>query len=133
MAAQDAVARAKFPKFRFRKEPFLRQQNVERNATVAFAEDATVALGPAWIGGVELQNVVVEDAQYFHDGEGRADVSALACLDRAHDHFAQLLGATIENDLVRCDRGNCGSHPLLARASGELFRAGQFGSRRRER
>src|SRR5581483_46262 len=63
MAAEDAVDAAEGVELFGLDETLVGEQRVEREAAVALAEDAAVALGPVRPRGVVAHHVVVEDAQ----------------------------------------------------------------------
>ena len=62
MTAQHAIKMAKAIELRHRGKAFVGQYRVEREATMAFAQNAAVPAQPIGVIGVERQNVVIEHA-----------------------------------------------------------------------
>ena len=90
MSTEDSVGFTKLPQLGLREKTLLRQQHIERQAAVSFAQDKTVPLRPARVGRVIFQNLVVKDTEHFHQRERRTDVAAPARFDHAHDLAAQV-------------------------------------------
>jgi hypothetical protein len=69
-----------------RKESQVRQNDVQGQAGVAFAEKKTVPFGPQWTARVEPHTLaIIKDRQNIGTGKGPADVAAAGCGNRFED------------------------------------------------
>ena len=96
VAAQGRFKGAETIELLWWEEALVRQLEIERQASVALAQDESVALGPMGIVRVVFQHVVEKDTHDFQDGEGRADVPALALLQDPQDCVALTDAALVE-------------------------------------
>src|SRR5204863_161032 len=117
MATEQAVGGAEFPELRFREKPFVRQNRVERQAAVPFAQQEPVAPWPPRISGVVAQHIVVHDAQDLHQREGGADVTALPRCERADDRAPQRFRSIVQLNRERIALWKPKSDGLSVRAS----------------
>ena len=81
-------------------EAAIRQHGVERQATVALAQDEAVALAPVRLGRVMAQKVVVEDPDDLDQGKCRADVPTPAILDGTKDEAPQVPASIVQRRLL---------------------------------
>src|ERR1043165_8843091 len=63
MPAQDPIGLAELPQLRFRKKSLVGEHGVQRQAAVAFAQNAPVTAFPSRIAGIVLENVVIQHAE----------------------------------------------------------------------
>ena len=69
----------------------VRQHNVERETTVALAQNHAIALVPFRFRRAIAQHVVVEHAHDLNKGHRRADMTAPATVKSAHNQSTQVL------------------------------------------
>src|SRR5580704_17044395 len=79
------------------------QHHVLRDTTVTLAEDHAVAPAPLRLIGAKAQNVVVQNAHDFDERHRRADVSALAAMQRPYYQTAQIFRALVERRRCHVD------------------------------
>src|SRR5439155_5842100 len=97
VAAEDAVRRAELVQFAVREKTLVREDGIEREAAVALAQYAAVALFPLWVLRIEAEHVVVEHAEDFDERVGGADVAAARVLQHAHTDPPKVFRALIES------------------------------------
>ena len=102
MAAEDRIAAAERVERLVGNETLFGQHDIERDAAMALAQDHAIAARPFRFVGAIAQDVVVEHAHDLDERHRRADMAALAAVQRAHDQPAQIFRALVER---RASRG----------------------------
>ena len=69
-------------------EALIGQHGVKREAAMAFAQDAAVAVGIAGALRINPQDVVIEDTQDLNQRERGADMAAATTFQRVDHQFA---------------------------------------------
>ncbi len=103
MAAKPGARAALLLQFIDGEEAFIGQQGVLREAAMAFAENAAVALWIARIRRIDSQDVVIKDAQDLDQREGGADMAATAAFERVDHQAAQVLGSLVHLQPIDSD------------------------------
>src|SRR5450759_3834555 len=96
MPAKDRVSAAEGIESFNRNEALVGQHDIERETTVALAQDHAFALVPFRFRRAIAEHVVIEHAYDLDQGHRRADMTAPATLKTAHDQPTQMLRAFIQ-------------------------------------
>jgi len=105
MSSKNPVACAELQEFLFREKSLVCKQGVESEAAMAFTQNASVAVRPEGILRIHPEHVIIENPKDLDHGESRTDMAPLAGAESTHDDPAQLLGALVERDRLRCGMG----------------------------
>jgi hypothetical protein len=111
MATKDRVSTAEGVESFNRNKALVGQQDIERETTVALAQDHAIAFVPFRFRWAIAQHVVIEHAHDLNKGHRRANVTAPATVKSAHDQPTQMLRPFIQRRCCGRDAVYGGSTP----------------------
>src|SRR3972149_2325990 len=85
VSAKYAVEPAERPQALLRKEAFLLQQHVQRDATVPLGKNESVTLRPLGVVWIVAEHAVEEHAQELDRRERRSEMATAAAAEHGHE------------------------------------------------